>query len=229
VPVVGEPNSQRTKYLLRVEGDVAFPGLEWGVIIGDAVHCLRSALDQLVAGLCSERPSLTTGFPICLKKRDWVVRAPGMYWSVPSAYVAVLDRAQPYHRGDAAHMQPLAILNDLWNLDKHRGIPATALVPSRVRVTITESEGVTLGEFRTCKGVALKDGAVIAESKMRFKEGITEAHVDVRADMTVSPGFGIIEKAPSISHKPVDKVFGELLIPAVKEVFQDLVAAGRSA
>src|SRR5712691_5413792 len=138
---VGEPNSQGTKYLLRVHGRVDFPEVKWGVIIGDAVHCLRSALDQLVAGLCAE-PTSATAFPICLKERDWVVRAPAMYWSLPPAYVAILDRAQPYHRGDAAAMHPLAILNALWNLDKHRDIPAAALVPSRIKVDVVEKQGV---------------------------------------------------------------------------------------
>jgi hypothetical protein len=140
---VGELNSQGTKYLLKVDARVEFPEIEWGIIIGDAVHCLRSALDQLVAGLCTEKPTAATRFPTCRTVREWIVDAPRMYWSVPAAYVAVLDEAQPYHRGDAAHAHPLAILNELWNLDKHRAIPAAALVPSRIKVDVIEKQGVT--------------------------------------------------------------------------------------
>jgi hypothetical protein len=220
---VGEPNPQGTKYLLKVEGRVAFPAVKWGIVIGDAVHCLRSALDQLVYGLC-EKPGPPNRFPICRTEREWVVDAPRMYWSLPSAYIAVLNRAQPYHRGDAAHMHPLAILNVLWNLDKHRAIPALALVPTRVAVQITERQGVTLGEFKTKTGVALKHKAVIAESKLGLDGSGLEPKVRVHAHLTVNIGFGIIEQAPSINLKPVSKTFHNVLVPAVADVLKDAIA-----
>src|SRR4051794_31335886 len=67
----GEPNSQRTKYVFRIEAVEDFPRIEWGIMIGDAVHCLRSALDQLVYGLASET-SLRTQFPVCRTRREWI-------------------------------------------------------------------------------------------------------------------------------------------------------------
>lgn len=221
---VGEPNSQGTKYLLRVQGRIEFPETEWGIIIGDAVHCLRSALDQLVYGLCAE-PSSATCFPICRKDRDWIVEAPRMYWSLPPAYVAVLDRAQPYHRGDAADKHPLAVLNALWNLDKHQAIPAVALMASKIRVCIVEQQGVILGEFQAKPGVALKHGAVIAESKLSTDGSGLKPKVNVNAHLTVGVGFGVIKRASSITGKPVAKTFHELLIPAVKGVLDDAMAA----
>lgn len=62
--IAGEANSQRTKYLFRVESVIEWPRREWGIIVGDAIHCLRSALDHLVYGLASERDTRTQ-FPIC--------------------------------------------------------------------------------------------------------------------------------------------------------------------
>src|SRR5439155_1853157 len=113
-----EGNPQGTKILVKIAEPVDFPEIDWGIIIGDAVHCLRSALDQLVSGLWTDKINDRTRFPICRTKREWIVDAPGMYWSVPPDCVAVLDRAQPYHRGDKANEDPLAILNTLWNIDK---------------------------------------------------------------------------------------------------------------
>lgn len=46
--IVGQANEQRTKYLFTVEDVIPHPAPEWGIILGDAVYCLRSALDQLM-------------------------------------------------------------------------------------------------------------------------------------------------------------------------------------
>jgi hypothetical protein len=221
---IGEPNSQRTKLLLKVQGNVEFPEVEWGIMIGDAVHCLRSGLDQLVAGLCTEKATSSTRFPTCRTEREWIVDAPRMYWSLPPAYVAVLNRAQPYHRGNDAHSHPLAILNALWNLDKHYAIPAAALVPASITADVIEKQGITLGEFRTRSGVALKDGAVIAEAKVALDGSGLQPKVRVSAHITVSVGFGIIKTAPSLNLKPVAKTFQDLLLPAAIDVLSQVQA-----
>src|SRR5579864_4919392 len=104
----GETNSQRTKHLFRVELLQPLPLLEWGVIVGDAVHCLRSALDQLAYAL-SVDPDGNTAFPIWRTEKDWVTQAPAQTWGIPEPLIAAINKTQPYHRGDAAHSHPLAI------------------------------------------------------------------------------------------------------------------------
>jgi len=156
---VVEPNSQGSKILVKIDQAVIFPDTDCGIIIGDAVHCLRSALDQLVAGLWTDETTNRTRFPICRTEREWIIDAPGMYWSVPPAYIAALDRAQPYHRGDSANDHPLAILNALSNLDKHQAIPSMALAADGIKIDVVSAEGVPDWErlkFRTHPGRTLK-------------------------------------------------------------------------
>jgi hypothetical protein len=117
----GETNSQRTKYLFRVEEVIEWPKLQWGIAVGDAVHCLRSALDHVVYGLAT-RPDSNTMFPICRTKKEWVTKAPAMYWSVhPAGVVAMIDEVQPYHDGSVASNHPLALLAALSN--RGQGVP----------------------------------------------------------------------------------------------------------
>lgn len=225
---VSEPNSQRTKILVKIDQPVVFPGVEWGIIIGDAVHCLRSALDQLVAGLWVDETNNRTRFPVCRTPREWIVDAPGMYWSVPPAYVAVLDGAQPYHRGDMANEHPLAVLNALWNLDKHQTIPSMALAASGIKIDVVSAEGVPNWEklkFRTHPGCTLEQGTVLAEASYRDADTEDNAKVYVNAHLTVGVAFGQIEKASIVSGKPVGKTFHDLLVPAVYGVLKDVLDA----
>lgn len=227
VRVTVQPNSQGTKCLVKVAETPAFPEVEWGIVIGDAVHCLRSALDQMVSGLCTE-PSGRTAFPICRTEKDWIIDAPGHLWSIPPRFVALIDEAQPYHRGDKAHMHPLAVLNELWNLDKHRAIPSSALVPNRVAIAVDESKTIGLASwsaFRTYPGRLLKEGTVIADCRYTVDSGATKAEMHVQAHLSVDVGFGKIERAASVNGKPVGETFKNVLIPAVFDV---VVAAKRA-
>lgn len=59
-----EPNGEIT-FRVKVK---AQPPQEWGAIIGDVIHNLRSSLDYLIWQLVlsnGKTPSKRTGFPIC--------------------------------------------------------------------------------------------------------------------------------------------------------------------
>lgn len=223
---VAEPNSQGTKYLLRVQRVPKFPEVPWGVIVGDAVHCWRSALDQLVAALWTERPvPRSAGFPICLAEKDWIVEAPRMIWSIPEAYVTVLFRAQPYHRGgkQEAQRHPLAVLHALWNLDKHRAIPTTGLVARGLEIREIEEHGMTIGDFKPKLGVTVKPNAVIAEAKIKAIHGTPQAHVKVKAHLSLAVGFGDGGEVPeAVRSKPVVQTFHNVIAPAIASVLRDL-------
>jgi hypothetical protein len=215
--VDGKPNAESTKYLFTIEGVPDYPSAEWGVVVGDAVHCLRSALDQLAYGLAAA-PSRATQFPVCRSRRDWVTKAPAMCWSIPPAYVAVLDAVQPYHRGDKANVHPVAVINALSNLDKHESIPATALVPANTEWDVTKTDGIaTWTPLHFFEGRALEPGAVIAESNIVPDNSGIEPKMNVELFTLFDIGFGTIKRAPSITHKPVIKTFNDLLGPFVIE------------
>jgi hypothetical protein len=118
---------------------------EWGAIIGDVVHNLRSTLDHLVwqltlangltppaaipwKGPGSEWRNIR--FPIHTinprkrypsgKRIPWRYKPPDSLWGIRSALRTELQRLQPFNHGQDAPKKPLAILNELWNIDKHR-------------------------------------------------------------------------------------------------------------
>jgi hypothetical protein len=212
--LVGEANSQRTKYLFTVEEVIPYPAEEWGIILGDAVHCLRSALDQLMWGMCDPKErGQRTQFPICLNRREWVTLAPAMYWGASDGLVKVLDRLQPYHRGDmnAAREHPLAQLMALSNLDKHRTIPAITLVADETEATILSTEGIEKWSSLTFhEGKAYEQGAVIASSQIVPDESGLEPKMDMKIEASFDIGFGVITASPTITHKPVHATFYEI-------------------
>jgi|SRR5580704_486461 hypothetical protein len=114
--------------------------LLWGVMFGDAIHNLRSALDHLVWQLVlvnKKRPSGSNQFPICDTGAN--------YWSagwkdgkktpstrerrlegVSDAHKALIDEAQPYRaRVPPSAIHALSALRDLSNYDKHRLVHLT--------------------------------------------------------------------------------------------------------
>jgi hypothetical protein len=125
--------------------------LEWGLIAGDVVHNLRSALDYVVWDL-SVYESGPVPEPIP-DRSDWrriefpifydnsrydgtpggqgnVPRGsgPDKLWGVDKALHAEFRALQPFDTGQLPNTQPLWVLQELSNLDKHRAIPVVGLV-----------------------------------------------------------------------------------------------------
>lgn len=108
--------SDRSRHLLGVS--------MYGVIVGDVVHQLRSALDHAVWKLAKPPIPFVTGFPVCEVKSN----AKGCFDSIAKKRLQNLDQpafdyiesVQPYNRLGAN--DPLWQLNELWNVDKHRTI-----------------------------------------------------------------------------------------------------------
>lgn len=224
--ITAEPNPQGTKYVFRVNEVIEWPAVEWGIIIGDTVHCLRSALDQLVYGLARE-PGKRTAFPVCLTEREWVTEAPARYWSVRPSFVRLIDNAQPYHRGDTAAEHPLALLSALSNLDKHRTIPTIALVPDNNEAEVFRVEGIAnWPQIRFKKGTVYEPRAVVADAKIVPDDSGLEPDMDVKITSTFDVAFGDIPGAPWLRHKTVLKTFNEsIATPLVKNVFNPLIKA----
>ena len=126
------------------------PIAEWGVVIGDVVHNLRSALDHLIWDLtlaAGHVPPVTMSgkwrriaFPIELNDRrrkneagdpiPWEIEPPQSLWGIDPALRSNFEALQPFARKDnlayialgtdKPYLAPLAILHELWNVDKHR-------------------------------------------------------------------------------------------------------------
>lgn len=111
--------------------------LAWASIIGDVVHNLRATLDNLVwelsvafSGAPPDDP-IPAGsrwrricFPIITDSVKWEPSlSHGGLWAVDPSLLPTFLKYQPFVTGKGtADREPLAILHDLWNIDKHRHI-----------------------------------------------------------------------------------------------------------
>lgn len=178
---------------------------EFGLRIGDAVHQLRSALDLAVWELTGrngvdpetlKRPR--PQFPIFSSKEDFDSTGVGQIRGVTEALQGVIRENQPYHRGDYAHQDPLAILADLSNTDKHRIIN-----PVQVAVEInTEAiervlaENVTLlpsHPFVTPTGSLLKPRQTVVRLQLGdVPPPQMQAEAETSADVALTGGALVI-------------------------------------
>jgi hypothetical protein len=131
--VLGYPDADdptcRKFHVHRFDEEVKPENDIFGIVIGDYVHNLRSALDQLVWNLVTvangktpiekEIPSISfpivTSHPSVYWKRDMIARH-----DLTFEQALFLEGYQPYRTLNSPHGGPLANLNALWNADKHR-------------------------------------------------------------------------------------------------------------
>lgn len=87
-----------------------------GLLVGEVVHQLRSALDHLAYALvlaAGNTPTRSTAFPVRTARPATRLRVDG---GVTAAALTAIEDFQPYLRRDPeAH--PLQVLNTLWNID----------------------------------------------------------------------------------------------------------------
>jgi hypothetical protein len=101
------------------------PPLDFALIIGDVAHNVRSALDHLVYALSSRQAQRSgkTQFPIFTDECRFKVLGIPMIASLKRPERTLIERVQPF-AAVVPDDDPLAILNRLSNLDKHR-LPVT--------------------------------------------------------------------------------------------------------
>lgn len=133
----------------------------WGLIVGDALHNARSALDHLVCALARENGAVSVrenAFPIFLKAPD-EARLKKMRSKQLGGLTALdrkrIERMQPYKKPSAARSKRLATLGTLDNLDKHQIVTPAQLAPRKsavgheiVAVTDGEQNAKTTPNFK---------------------------------------------------------------------------------
>jgi hypothetical protein len=134
-------------------GEVADPpDAEWSLVVGDCVQNLRSALDHLIWHLSTEDERKShpkqIQFPITLTKQDWAsFGSRSIQGLVPAARKAVLV-LQPFTKPSADRPDPLAVLNELSNLDKHRRIHLTHVTVEAANLSVAGRRVPTLYSAR---------------------------------------------------------------------------------
>ena len=114
-----------------------------GLVFGDMVSNLRATLDYLVWQLVlvsGKRPGRRTGFPVVRREKDWEVQSRTALRGVERRWVDEIEARQPYHRTDRPSVHPLAILDHVNNLNKHRFLPAAVLSVQQLGLLINVEE-----------------------------------------------------------------------------------------
>lgn len=103
------------------------PKAMWAVQLGEIIHDVHSALDhaiwQLVIDAGNTPREHVTGFPIFCDEGRFMQRGLTMIEGVPEDALAFIREAQPYNapkHGEKPDHMALAVLRELWNIDKHR-------------------------------------------------------------------------------------------------------------
>lgn len=146
-----ELREERLGFRLIVEDFTEPPTLdEWGLLVGECVHNLRSALDNLAFALsrlqCDppQNPK-KIAFPICKNEKDFNESGRSKIKQMPAEAASLIDQLQPFQRErDDVEGTPdtdaLVMLQDLNNEDKHR-------VPLIIRIAPTEIHHACMIEF----------------------------------------------------------------------------------
>lgn len=99
---------------------------EWALILGDAIHNIRSSLDVLVwahidEGALTEGQKKSISFPIWSNPEDWNKHSTRLLRTVPPDVVQRIRDCQPFQRPDEERLRDLLpLLAELDNRDKHR-------------------------------------------------------------------------------------------------------------
>ncbi len=193
------------------------PPDELGLIAGDCLHNLRSALDNLAFELAmahigealSESMAGDSGFPIfrsnppqSVKKLKRMIR--GVH---PDAQT-IIESLQPYHSGRAYWSEPLWVLRELSNSDKHRLPYLTLLLPTDGLFSVEDL--VPDGEWRGKRAILIFDPIEGSAEIARYPVAANfETKVDVNLNLALSVGFRNGSSVPKLM--PVNEILRLIL------------------
>jgi hypothetical protein len=129
------------------------PPLRFGVMLGDCVHNLRSALDHLICQLTmldggTMADCARTQYPIASQSEaQFESMAKRCIPGLSEKHRAMVKKTQPYNAGDRAEFHPLYALAELSNADKHRIInPTYSAMKSSAKDVLDRLVGSYQGE-----------------------------------------------------------------------------------
>ncbi|MBO1768248.1 hypothetical protein [Allobranchiibius sp. GilTou38] len=136
----GNIADDRLSYEVRVQMRHSPPLEEWSLILGDALHNLRSALDVLVWSLAevetlSGKEQKRLMWPVVVERESWVDAAARSLPAVPADVVARIEECQPFNWPESQREQDgLLLLHRLDIQDKHRLSLAAQVEPTRTEI-----------------------------------------------------------------------------------------------
>lgn len=193
--VLEERDEQTGDTVISAE-PVGQPPLRLSVIAGDVIHNLRSCLDVLTLSLAEANygkrlphdDEKLSQFPICDTETRFDEQCKsGRLRYIAADPFAVIKGLQPYHRGneEAARRDPLAIVRDLSDFDKHRRLPLMAMFAS-VSSADVAAESWSVENLDLMFGGAMETKTELARYRgLRASSG-EEVDMDIRLAMNVA-------------------------------------------
>ncbi len=132
--VQASENSETGEYVVEIRPPLA--ELDFALVAGDFICCLRSALDHLTWQMyVAANPNSKDGvpkrisFPVYENNSEDIQKAfVHCTFGLPEEAIALIRSLQPYQYKDSHRFHQLWILNTLWSIDKHRQIPMHSAV-----------------------------------------------------------------------------------------------------
>lgn len=210
--IVTEIDEQERQEVRRMKVITPIPDVRWGVLTGDIVHNARSALEHVIEQATIAHhgsPLPRTDFPVFKDPLDYgrttkkggPAPGSGLYAirGVSPQAAAIVEKLQPYQRGNDYARSPLWVLHELWNMDKHRLVAVVgmnALVPQTRFTTGLSGSGRT---FEQAMMFPFQDGANLM--RIGLLNGETESPVKVEMDLELAIVFG---DGPADGYKVVE-------------------------
>lgn len=188
-----KPFGFRTEKRSGLDGSVEYvlyaivrepPPREWALIIGDAVQNIRSALEHLVYELSTPTGQRRgTQFPIFDDECRFKVLGEPKIATIKGDERKLIERVQPYNAEKIPRNDPLAILNKLSNLDKHRLLVTTVAAVSE-QETWVGSDNAEI-DFTFIETGPVKHDAKIVALTAAPKDPAVQMNVQPKADLEV--------------------------------------------
>jgi hypothetical protein len=197
-----EKQEQVGRWISRIRVNRTIPS-EWSLIVGDVLHNLRSALDNVVYALITNESGTPAKpaqiqFPIFGDSADFKAKREKYLAGMNPKAVAIIEGLQPFNRLDRKWHSQLTILNYLSNIDKHRHIIVTTMAGALTNVTVDAFRLVPELTNVITRKVPIVDGAVLATIYTPVAEGFP-AKVTMRGDFPVDVQFGGVGLAQGAS------------------------------
>src|SRR5215469_3237540 len=208
--IFGEKDAERNLVIFRVS--LPKPPDILACVIGDFLFNVRCALDHIIYSLVlSNAPNElrdSTAFPICSTADNFAAaRKRHRLDGVPEKAVALIERLQPYHAGN----EPLAMLDELHNIDKHKSLHLTTAVAREVELKWLNEQFPFLVTF--LGNEELRDGAQFGDVGValdaRFASQLAEMKVHGKAAIFVAFDNSTAE---SLELYRVDAMLHDLLL-----------------
>ena len=182
--IPGEFDPKTNRFTFRFK--MGEPPVVLDAIIGEVAHGLRSALNNLATALSGTSDG-KTDFPIFINETDFLTRGRAAIKRLSPVHQHAIECLQPYQRRDP-NDTPLAILNRLARIDKHREGTFKVVADVYANMTFNAVRDISgYGEANLYAGV-MEDGDPLAVIEI-IPSG-PRPEMEIHADFTAGVAFG---------------------------------------